>query len=82
MIHPDLSRSEQKVAEMCLSSLTQKVIAERLGLNLKTLKYHLTQIYKKTGCKSRLEFVFKFAIKPTETVTSGNADFDLPVGRK
>ena len=56
----NLTMCQYNVAVMLLNSLTQKQIGERLGMNLKNVKFHIGNIYRITECKNRLEFIFKF----------------------
>lgn len=52
-----LSPSEENVATYVMMGLSSKEIGERLFVNEKTIKFHLTNIYSKSGVKSRAEFV-------------------------
>lgn len=52
-----LSPSEENVATYVMMGLSSKEIGERLFVTDKTIKFHLTNIYSKSGVKSRAEFV-------------------------
>jgi DNA-binding CsgD family transcriptional regulator len=52
-----LSPSEENVATYVMMGLSSKEIGERLFVTEKTIKFHLTNIYSKSGVKSRAEFV-------------------------
>lgn len=45
---------------MLAQGLTNKQIAERLNLGEKTVKHHLTLIYKRLGVKSRTQAVVAY----------------------
>lgn len=54
-----LSRAENAVADYLKQGLSNKEIADKLFVSEKTVKFHLTNVYAKTGVKSRMEFVTK-----------------------
>ncbi|MGZ3742728.1 MAG: helix-turn-helix domain-containing protein [Pseudobdellovibrionaceae bacterium] len=54
-----LSRAEQAVADYMKKGLANKDIADRLCVSEKTVKFHITNIYQKKGCKTRAEFIVK-----------------------
>lgn len=58
-----LSKSESNVANWLASGLTNREIAGRLCVDEKTVKFHLTSIYRKTGVKSRAEFIVRYIDK-------------------
>lgn len=55
----NLSPAEQNVATYLKMGLSNKEIGDRIFVCEKTVKFHLTNIFKKTGVKSRAEFVAK-----------------------
>jgi len=55
-----LSRTQLKVAMLMLESLSNQDIADKLGIALNSVKFHITYIFKKTGLKSRPEFITNF----------------------
>lgn len=54
------SKAEQLVIDHLKSGLTNNEIADRVCISEKTVKYHLTNIYKKTNASSRTDFVLKY----------------------
>jgi DNA-binding CsgD family transcriptional regulator len=54
-----LSNAERAVADYLKKGMANKEIADKLCVCEKTVKYHLTNIYAKSGVKSRMEFVMK-----------------------
>lgn len=48
-----LSKREAEVVEHVIEGLSNRNIAKNLGVCEKTIKFHLTNIFKKTGLKSR-----------------------------
>jgi DNA-binding NarL/FixJ family response regulator len=55
----DLRPSEKKIIELLVRGLTNKEIANRLGLSLSTVRWHLENIYDKLHVSSRTEAVLK-----------------------
>lgn len=54
---PEVSPREQQVLKMLLNGQTNKEIATELFISENTVKYHVKNIYKKTGCNSRKELI-------------------------
>lgn len=54
---PPLSTHESGVVALASSGLATKEIAAQLGVSINTVKYHLTNIYRKLGVKSRVDAV-------------------------
>jgi DNA-binding NarL/FixJ family response regulator len=50
-----LSQREQEVAKWVINGLSNKEIAEKMFISIRTVKAHLTSIFSKTGCRDRLE---------------------------
>jgi DNA-binding CsgD family transcriptional regulator len=63
----ELTPSEQRVAELAGSGLTNKQIAERLFLSPKTIEANLGRAYTKLGIGSRAELGAKMAAAHTNT---------------
>ena len=55
----DLSPREQEVLKLILNSKTNKEIGELLFVSENTIKFHVKNILKKTGCTSRKELIQK-----------------------
>lgn len=49
----DLTPSEQRVAELAAAGMTNRDIAAKLFISVKTVEANLTQIYRKLGVRSR-----------------------------
>ena len=50
-----LSGREEEIARFVASGLKNKPIADKLFISEQTVKSHLTNIFRKTGTKNRLE---------------------------
>ncbi len=70
LIKEGLSNREAEVAELVTQGLSNKEVANRLFVTEKTVKFHLTNIYKKMNVKSRAQLIvwclpnMTFAEKP------------------
>jgi DNA-binding CsgD family transcriptional regulator len=53
--HMELTPSEQCIAELAASGMTNRDVATRLSISLKTVEANLTRIYRKLGIQSRAE---------------------------
>lgn len=79
LIREGLSNREAEVAELVTQGLSNKEVANRLFVTEKTVKFHLTNIYKKMNVKSRAQLIvwclpnMTFTEKRTETNTGGPA---------
>jgi DNA-binding NarL/FixJ family response regulator len=56
----DLSEREKKVLELVMHGLGNKEIADRLGVTVAAVKWHLKHIYQKLHVHSRTEAALKF----------------------
>ena len=54
-----LSRREEEVTECVTEGLSNREIAEKMGITVRTVKAHLTSIFAKTGFRDRLELAVK-----------------------
>ena len=52
-----LSHREAEVAELVTKGLSNKEVASQLFVTEKTVKFHLTNIYKKMAVKSRAQLI-------------------------
>ncbi|MDK0524706.1 LuxR C-terminal-related transcriptional regulator [Streptomyces sp. ML-6] len=50
---PALSRAEHRVAQLAQEGLTNREIAEQLGVTPSTVEQHLTRVYRKLGVRGR-----------------------------
>jgi len=50
-----LTSREAEVAEWLVKGLSNKEIGDKMFVSIRTVKAHLTSIFKKTGCRDRLE---------------------------
>ncbi len=50
-----LTSREAEVAKWLVIGLSNKEISEKMFVSIRTVKAHLTSIFKKTGCRDRLE---------------------------
>lgn len=57
LIQKGLSNRESEVAELVTKGLANKDVASRLFVTEKTVKFHLTNIYKKMEVKSRAQLI-------------------------
>ena len=60
-----LSRRESEVAELVSRGLRNMEVANALFITEKTVKFHLTKIYKKIAIKSRAQLILWCAPKMT-----------------
>jgi NarL family two-component system response regulator LiaR len=54
-----LNAREWRIALMLPSGKTNKEVADELCVAVKTVKWHITNIYRKWHCRNRVEFVMK-----------------------
>jgi DNA-binding CsgD family transcriptional regulator len=54
-----LSKRERDVAQLVLEGKSNKQIASSLGISIRTVEFHLKNIYEKSGVSSRVELVLK-----------------------
>ena len=57
LISRGLSNRESEVAELTTKGLSNKEISDRLFITEKTVRFHLTNIYKKLDVKSRAQLI-------------------------
>lgn len=74
-----LSNREAEVAELVTKGLSNKEVASQLFVTEKTVKFHLTNIYKKMNVKSRAQLIvwcmphLTFAEEPAEAPAAAPA---------
>ncbi len=59
IVFKTLSEREQQIAQKILAGMQNKLIAAELGITERTVKAHLTAIYKKLNVRNRLELTLK-----------------------
>lgn len=57
LIQKGLSNRESEVAELVTKGMSNKEVANQLFVTEKTVKFHLTNIYKKMNVKSRAQLI-------------------------
>lgn len=57
LLQKGLSNREAEVAELVSKGLSNKEVANQLFVTEKTVKFHLTNIYKKMNVKSRAQLI-------------------------
>jgi|HubBroStandDraft_4_1064222.scaffolds.fasta_scaffold467793_2 DNA-binding CsgD family transcriptional regulator len=65
VIHtPQLTRKEKEVIDLLQQGYSTKQVAARCGVQPRTVKYHIGQIYKKFRVTDRAELLALVGIKP------------------
>ena len=59
-----LTKRERAIAELAVQGLSNKEIAERLGIGVRTVEFHLQGVYGKFGVRSRWQIPLDFAASP------------------
>src|SRR5690348_55068 len=67
-----LSHREAEVAELVSKGLSNKEVASQLFVTEKTVKFHLTNIYKKMAVKSRAQLIV-WCVPHVDFVNTGTA---------
>jgi DNA-binding CsgD family transcriptional regulator len=60
----DLTPTEQRIADLVASGMTNREVAERLFVTPKTVESALTRVYRKLGIRSRTELARLAAEQP------------------
>jgi DNA-binding CsgD family transcriptional regulator/nucleoside-triphosphatase THEP1 len=68
--HVRLTPSEQRVAELAASGMTNRDMAAALSVSLKTVEANLTRIYRKLGIRSRAELGARMAQRTADGPTN------------
>ena len=77
-----LSKREMDVVRSLAEGLTNREIAERLGLSQHTIKNYLFRVYDKLGVSSRLELLFMTLTQAGAPPLTGSAPIDSPSRRE
>ena len=59
-LRPMLTPTEEKVLAMLVDMKVNKEIADALGCTVRTVKFHVSALLRKTGCVSRFEIYQRF----------------------
>ena len=59
-----LTPSEARVSVMLLNGMSNRDIAEKLVLSLRTVECHISRALAKTGCRNRLELALWMIRQP------------------
>ncbi|MBL6794169.1 MAG: helix-turn-helix transcriptional regulator [Parasynechococcus sp.] len=59
-----LTPSEARVSALLLQGMTNRAIADRLVLSLRTVECHISRALSKTGCSTRLELALWMMDRP------------------
>jgi DNA-binding NarL/FixJ family response regulator len=57
---PYLPPQTKKVFEFLRKGLTNKEIANQMGLSVRTVKFHMTEIFKRVGATCRMDVLKRF----------------------
>jgi len=58
-----LSKREREVADLVARGLSNKELADKLYISVRTVKAHLTSIFSKTGCRDRMQLAIRMKSK-------------------
>jgi DNA-binding NarL/FixJ family response regulator len=64
-----LTRREQQISELIAIGISNKEVADKLSITERTVKAHLTHIFRKLGLSSRVQLAVQ-ALRPTPLVTT------------
>lgn len=54
-----LSKRQIEVRDLLLKGLSNKEIAQAMGISVSTAKYHIKRAYQHIGAKTRIEYIIK-----------------------
>ena len=60
-ISPEMSRMETEIMRLAAEGMTNREIAARVHLSQNTVKFHMRQIFQKTGAANRTELAHEAA---------------------
>ena len=81
LIEKKLSNREAEVAELVSKGLSNREVANKLFVTEKTVKFHLTNIYKKMNVKSRAQLIV-WCMPHTHFVNSPNNQNEINRGHQ
>ena len=62
----NISKREKEIIELVIQGKTNEEIADELFISIKTVKYHLYNVFQKMGVKNRLQLINSIRSKPSE----------------
>jgi len=60
-ISPEMSRMETEIMRLAAEGMTNREIAAKVHLSQNTIKFHMRQIFQKTGAGNRTELAHQAA---------------------
>lgn len=73
-----LSKAEQQISSLLLQGFSNQEIADRAFVSEKTVKFHLTNIYKKENVSSRCQYILKKVGREEMKDVSTNTNLPAP----
>ncbi|GAA0466129.1 hypothetical protein Ade02nite_47030 [Paractinoplanes deccanensis] len=64
-VHDELTPQERRVCRATATGLTNREVASALFLSVKTVEFHLGNIYRKLGVRNRAELVHHVLTRPS-----------------
>ena len=52
-----LTKREQEILDLIMKGMRNKTIGDELGMATTTVKWHITNLFKKTGARSRAQLI-------------------------
>lgn len=75
-----LTSAQLLVFEQMILGLSNQQIANQLFINIKTVKFHVTQIYEKCAVKTRAELLVKHFTQKNQVPEPTPTESELPKG--
>jgi DNA-binding CsgD family transcriptional regulator len=77
VLAPSLTGREEQVLRLVAAGLSNRQIAEQLGLRPQTVKNHVRRVFEKTDVHSRLELIGALRGPPARYQYRGDSPGDL-----
>lgn len=74
-----MTNRERQCSELVMQGKCAKEIAAALNLGVRTVKFHLSNVYAKYGVSGRIELAILFLKKARETAALGGVELPLPL---